>query len=106
NNLILPGYPEASPFIEERLSMDTPMGRAWAAVAPKSRGRSWREITVAWVKDHCLLPGETIDQLHTALAAIAVRDAGGAAVATALRPPELAHSVRRIVKPYGNHAVH
>ncbi|MDB5071776.1 MAG: Lysine-epsilon oxidase, partial [Candidatus Eremiobacteraeota bacterium] len=42
NNLILPGYPEASPFIEERLSMDTPMGRAWAAVAPKSRGRSWR----------------------------------------------------------------
>lgn len=79
NGLILPGNTAQSPFLAERLSMDTPMGRAWAEVAPNSGGRTWQQIMAKWIKDGCPLPekdalkGLSADELHAAISLRRIR---------------------------------
>ena len=95
NQMIVPGDVASSPFLE-RLSLDTPMGRAWNAIAPHSGEITWREVASGWIREGCRLPGDTDD----ALAALAAK------ASTFSRPHVILRPKYRDARPYGMGIVH
>jgi Iron-containing redox enzyme len=84
NGWVVPGDPEASPLVTERLRGEGAMARALAGEAPGGNGATWIDVVTEWIKQECPIP--------------AVAEPDGVRPLSLLTPPErvAAHPTGRI----------
>lgn len=76
----------------QMLSGNGPMSKAFQAMSPDTRDRSYRDVVVTWINRGCPMPGETLERPEGAARGAPLRVAGEALV-----PPEGA--LRRATVP-------
>ncbi|XXY50161.1 LodA/GoxA family CTQ-dependent oxidase [Sorangium sp. So ce269] len=89
NGWVVPWSAGRSALVMQMLSGNGAMSRAFQAMSPDKRGRSYRDVIVTWINRGCPLPGETLVQPEGAPSAAAVPLAAAAAMplAAAAEPP-------------------
>ncbi|XXY21987.1 LodA/GoxA family CTQ-dependent oxidase [Sorangium sp. So ce216] len=80
NGWVVPWSAGRSALVMQMLSGNGPMSRAFQAMSPDRKDRSYRDVVVTWINRGCPMPGETPVQSEGALSAAAVRGAPAADV--------------------------
>jgi hypothetical protein len=56
NGWVIPGEPNSSPFVTDRLSPAKPMGKAFAGIVAGLDGRTGKEVAIDWIEAGCPVP--------------------------------------------------
>ncbi|WP_437760823.1 LodA/GoxA family CTQ-dependent oxidase [Sorangium sp. So ce1389] len=80
NGWVVPWSAGRSALVMQMLSGNGPMSRAFQAMSPDSKDRSYRDVVVTWINRGCPMPGETPVQSEGALRGPAARGAAAADV--------------------------
>ncbi|XYI03786.1 LodA/GoxA family CTQ-dependent oxidase [Sorangium sp. So ce1128] len=95
NGWVVPWSAGRSALVMQMLSGNGAMSKAFQAMSPDTRDRSYRDVVVTWINRGCPMPGETLAQPEGALPAAAVPLAAAADVPRAAVPLAAAADVLR-----------
>ncbi|WP_437312076.1 LodA/GoxA family CTQ-dependent oxidase [Sorangium sp. So ce388] len=89
NGWVVPWSAGRSALVMQMLSGNGPMSRAFQAMSPDRKDRSYRDVVVTWINRGCPMPGEALVQLEGAPPEEAVPLAAAAGVPLAAAAHEL-----------------